>query len=344
MECQYCKKILKNKYTLKSHQSTTKACLSLRGLECSFVCSACNEEFTLKGNLQRHQTTCVELKCQQLLKEQKTILTDQFNRKMEKTINKLMEKHLDKISSLRDENNSLQDKNNSLRDQIYSLKERLAHYEGIEEGRREMKEEVTDKLLEITNTSNERLIQAKDECIEIAKNSRPITQNNIYNYFKDSRPIDLEGGGFQQEIEEFVDRHDVVEMSTKAVAQSLVREVFTDGDCGKFRLLCTDPSRLMYSFKSPDGNIIRDKKLEKVKNVMQKILLLPIHSALELNVHQIEEYDNLYDICDQDDEHEQRFKRNRQENNPHEVEHHNLLNKFKDFFLFDNHLAPLLLS
>jgi hypothetical protein len=31
MECQYCKKILQNKYSLISHQTKTKYCLKLQG-------------------------------------------------------------------------------------------------------------------------------------------------------------------------------------------------------------------------------------------------------------------------------------------------------------------------
>ncbi len=68
MECEFCHKTLKNKYTLKIHQTSAKSCLTLRGetLEVennSYICSYCNKNLTTKQNLVLHIQKCKNAKC-----------------------------------------------------------------------------------------------------------------------------------------------------------------------------------------------------------------------------------------------------------------------------------------
>ena len=60
MECQYCKKILKNKITLNRHQKTTKYCLKIQNKkECNnFLCKICNKSFGIKSSMNRHIKNC----------------------------------------------------------------------------------------------------------------------------------------------------------------------------------------------------------------------------------------------------------------------------------------------
>lgn len=60
MECNYCKKILKTSYSLKTHQKTAKYCLKLRGekQKCAYSCKACQKTFIKKDHLQRHMAGC----------------------------------------------------------------------------------------------------------------------------------------------------------------------------------------------------------------------------------------------------------------------------------------------
>ena len=61
MECQYCKKILKNKYTLNSHYKS-KYCLQSQGKEKiknkKFQCECCNNSFGRKEHLHKHLKIC----------------------------------------------------------------------------------------------------------------------------------------------------------------------------------------------------------------------------------------------------------------------------------------------
>ena len=63
MECEFCKKVFKNKYSLSNHQKTTKNCLLLQGkLEdetiLKYECNFCNKKFSLKQILEDHVFIC----------------------------------------------------------------------------------------------------------------------------------------------------------------------------------------------------------------------------------------------------------------------------------------------
>ena len=71
MECQYCKKILQNKYSLNSHQAKTKYCLKLQGKDNekgNFICRGCNKDFNRKLHLDNHINICESYKPENLLK------------------------------------------------------------------------------------------------------------------------------------------------------------------------------------------------------------------------------------------------------------------------------------
>ena len=59
-ECNICKTIFKSKYNLKSHLTTNKKCLKLRGLELTsnFVCKGCNAPFVNNKNMNIHLDSC----------------------------------------------------------------------------------------------------------------------------------------------------------------------------------------------------------------------------------------------------------------------------------------------
>jgi len=61
MECQYCKKILATKSSLKVHQKRTKYCLKIQGKPIKkgdFLCSMCGKDFMVKYHLQNHSRIC----------------------------------------------------------------------------------------------------------------------------------------------------------------------------------------------------------------------------------------------------------------------------------------------
>jgi hypothetical protein len=104
MECQYCKKILQNKYSLISHQTKTKYCLKLQGKDNekgNFICEGCDKDFHQKIVLKTHIKTCESYKPEKLLnrikilEKEKNINLSVFN-KSEKDIKQLVEDNYNK--------------------------------------------------------------------------------------------------------------------------------------------------------------------------------------------------------------------------------------------------------
>ena len=62
-ECEYCKQVFNNKYTLGQHQKTAKYCLSLQGvINTSFICNHCNKNLSTNDKLNAHYQSCKELR------------------------------------------------------------------------------------------------------------------------------------------------------------------------------------------------------------------------------------------------------------------------------------------
>jgi hypothetical protein len=64
MECVYCHKLYSNKYTLRTHQTTSKKCIAIQEettntvLQKKFLCTHCNKQLTSNERLQHHLTIC----------------------------------------------------------------------------------------------------------------------------------------------------------------------------------------------------------------------------------------------------------------------------------------------
>ena len=79
--CDFCNNSYTNKYILKNHLDTNKKCLLLQGKQdntsISRICEACQEFFTTKGNLIKHQKCCkvylMKQKVEQIEKEKELL-------------------------------------------------------------------------------------------------------------------------------------------------------------------------------------------------------------------------------------------------------------------------------
>jgi hypothetical protein len=117
IECEFCKKELHNKYSLQTHQKTTKYCLKLQGKPQikSFACSGCSKVFTTKQFLYQHQQRCdvVDFMIKQDEEKDKLRIEIQNLRETLKEINSKMsselklasqkeQKYIETIQELRD--------------------------------------------------------------------------------------------------------------------------------------------------------------------------------------------------------------------------------------------------
>lgn len=106
MECKYCKKILKTKYTLLNHQKNTKYCLKIQGVRQTniiYKCKFCNYDTTTKGNLERHKKKCKESKI--ILKNKNLELLEKYKnieKELEFTKKELKENSKKQIKDLQD--------------------------------------------------------------------------------------------------------------------------------------------------------------------------------------------------------------------------------------------------
>lgn len=59
-ECLHCLKKFKNKYVLKTHQSTAQYCLKIQKKSSKYLCEYCGKHLTTKRWLLNHYQTCIE--------------------------------------------------------------------------------------------------------------------------------------------------------------------------------------------------------------------------------------------------------------------------------------------
>ena len=98
MNCIYCKKSLKNKYTLQNHQKTAKYCLKIQGrniiennVKTKFKCDYCEDFFSTQNSLNRHINSKNTICLQKLNKKYKTslIIIDKLENELNFTKNQL---------------------------------------------------------------------------------------------------------------------------------------------------------------------------------------------------------------------------------------------------------------
>ena len=70
MDCQYCKKVFNNKYTLNQHQKTAKYCLEIQGsVNNSFICTYCDKTLCTNDRLNYHYQSCKEKQKKDMIKD-----------------------------------------------------------------------------------------------------------------------------------------------------------------------------------------------------------------------------------------------------------------------------------
>ena len=92
MECEYCKKILKNKSSLNYHQKTTKYCLKIQCKDSTiYTCKDCNKNLSTKQHYTIHIENCVKKKNNIIknFEEEKIYDKDQKIKELQEQIEKL---------------------------------------------------------------------------------------------------------------------------------------------------------------------------------------------------------------------------------------------------------------
>jgi len=93
MECKHCLKSFKNKYVLKTHQTTARYCLKIQKNNTQFICEYCGKYLTTKRWLLNHYQSCIDYRI--------FVETQKYKEKI-LDLEKQVEKHEVKISQLED--------------------------------------------------------------------------------------------------------------------------------------------------------------------------------------------------------------------------------------------------
>lgn len=155
-ECNICKTIFKSKYNLKSHLTTNKKCLKLRGLELTsnFVCKGCDAPFVNNKNMNIHLDSCkkyIILKVKeeydikiQKLKDEKDLEIQQIIQKKDLEIHKIRQEKDLEIHKIKCENiQASSDLTDKFEKEIADIK--LCHANFIKDMIISHKEEMTSK-------------------------------------------------------------------------------------------------------------------------------------------------------------------------------------------------------
>ena len=238
MECNYCKKIFNNKYTLGQHQKTAKYCLELQGTtNTSFTCTYCNKSLCTNDKLYTHYQSCKEKLKQEIVKD-----IEIENVYLKKTI---QEKN-DCITKLeQDQRDKLQEKN----DYIAKLETKLAQ----QKAEYDIKLEKFENAIIASVTQSKTPSKAAASTTHNTTNLITVTNNNYLNLSQEH---------VKKVLAEKLD-YNVVYAGQAGLAKFVFDYMLTDED-GNVIYHCVDPSRQMFEFIDEKGEKVRDAKAEKL--------------------------------------------------------------------------------
>ena len=268
MECEFCKKVFKTKYSLATHRQSTKSCLLIQGrLEnennFKYQCNFCNKKFLFNHVLEDHKNSCKikkqeeqdtitkQLEDYKRIKEENIKLKNKLKqeRQYEKEISSLK----DEISSLKDEIYSLKDENNELKikwnEELYKKDLEIEILKTEIRVKDELKEDV-EKLIEKNN--NDKLTMFKDVVNKSNKttNNTNNTINNVY---------------IQQQLDQLAPINELADLiATNPLLSSTLKSLSSLDD---FYYLCADTSKKCFLVKDSSREIVSGRKLDENNKV-----------------------------------------------------------------------------
>ena len=259
MECQYCKGKFISKQVLLNHQKRAKYCLLIQTnintntnvISELIKCQYCELEM-VPNHLQRHHNRCIK-RFETLIIEKDNIIKDK---------DKLIIKILKEKDILIIENETI-------------IKE---------------KEKEIDKQKVIIEKEKYKLIIEKEIYKELGEHSRKVVEeiakqprnqktnvtNQTTNNLNMLTPMDMNVEDFGKIINDSFTK-DYLLNGQKGAARFTVDKILKDSD-GKLKYVCTDTSRQIYRFKTPDGLVQKDFKANKLSSVLVDNLTKKSHS------------------------------------------------------------------
>tara|TARA_B110000114_G_scaffold171508_1_gene197388 strand:- start:438 stop:1283 length:846 start_codon:yes stop_codon:yes gene_type:complete len=244
----------------------------------SFVCKYCEKEFTLQGNLLKHQKTtkyCIKIqkeKCESINNDIKSFNCEYC--KKEFTTNNNLTRHykscVEKYKQL-------------LLLSETKLTEKDKKILNLEKKTKELEEKIKLIRLEVEKEMyKERTKKLENTVEEMAKQPKHITNNQ--NKIIITSPLNLSRDSITEALENFSDNHLV--QGQRGVAKFAYDNMLKDKD-GKLIYICTDPSRQIFQFKNDEGKIEKDVRATRLTKAL-------IEADIKQTSHKIA-WDNMKD-------------------------------------------------
>ncbi len=255
--CEYCNKGYTTKAILLKHQKTTKKCLEIQNklniesVKIEYNCIYCSKIFTTNQSLKNHTIMCIgkrENKIEDLLKEIEDLKINHV-----KEIEDLKIKHIKEIEDLKINTKILEKENVKLQLNIAEL----------------------NGALNIAS-------KASDCVYEIAKQPKSNNNNNITTNNSNSSTRNTSNNNKTLNITTAIDFNDL-DRIREIIAEKFNISYFLDGqkgiaqfafdnllkdENGNYKYNCTDPSRNVFKYKTPQGDLEKDIEAKKLTNYL----------------------------------------------------------------------------
>ena len=276
--CEFCKKIYSNKGNLVKHQETTKKCIHLQQeikIDTQFLhCKYCNFTTKKKHSFTTHFIQCTEIKIQEYEKKNKQLTT---------TNSKLLE-YKKKHTELLSENEELQQykilyertkEYKKLHKQVSTENTKLQEYKTLYETMKDdyMKIKIETDLknkhiLFIETEYNEVKQQLKDNVNTLLLKPTSIVHNSHTNTTNQLKLVlNVNDEYIQQKVHDYFNISYLID-GIKGVAKFTTDYIINKED-GQSKYICTDVSRIIFKYKDDNGNIVKDVKATKLKNLIK---------------------------------------------------------------------------
>jgi hypothetical protein len=240
MECQYCKKVLSNKYSLAVHIKSSKKCFKSRGTKftSSFTCKSCNNIFCSKVALNRHIIVC-KVKKDKDTEDKLHILQKKYDIEIIELNNKIEEQDIE-----------LEHKDLELNDRNEQIKQREDYYKQLSSEYREKIAALEAKI---------ELYEKRDISTTNNTTNNTINNNvtNVNNIIVSSLDIMENPNMINKLIQEHYSTDYFIEGQI-GVAKFSNDHLVTD-EKGNKLYICTDTSRNSFKYKNSKGEIVKDQ-------------------------------------------------------------------------------------
>ena len=237
-KCSFCNNEYTTKSSLNRHQKTVKKCLSNNEKIEEYKCNNCDYITTLKSNLTKHEKNCK-------LKNIKKIY-DENTSKIKEDLLHIENTHKEDIINIR----------NKYEEELKILKEKL-----------DKSEEENERLVS-DNFNLERKIEKHEEKLYNMA-SRPTTVNtvNTTNNNTNLLIVDFNKSTIKDSVENnFTLEH--LNEGIKGVAK-FTKDYIVKPEEGKRKYICSDPSRCVFKYRDENGVVQKDVRAVKLKNVIK---------------------------------------------------------------------------